>query len=422
MSQRAAAEVRKQAENSTLSAGGIMQRRCNRCARKKTPLRRSVKGSPPEIVQPAIHEELHSQERPLDTSTRALMEPPSGQDFSQIEVSRDSRSAIQPATVGDRQEQVSRSSGQSSPVPELKNGLRGHRQVLSLPPLFNVSDGQRTPALDGMVASLNPGAPLSSSDRQPLQQLSHSSLDRVRLHSDLKSRVTADLLGSQAFAYGNHIVLGSAANSSSSGQKWLLAHEVAHTLQQQPQSSAGMADSDRLSGNPERQADLFADAHSMQLSGRSYSQPTLSPVQKGLARRVIWKHIQDLPGDLLLILDVDDGDFVGGCVRAIVPHVGVKLIMKHPHTQIFNLHVGFLTNPAGEYCIFFYESVTRICEMKCFPSKEALEESWDEVVEWIKQMLRRLIEALAIMALILAAVVLIYLIAEAIAGALLVLA
>lgn len=386
MSQRSVAEVSRQARSSTLSANGITKRSYNRCSRKRSSLRRSSKDSTAETM-PVAHEELHSQDKPLDSSKRAFTEPPSGRDFSQIETSKD--------------------------------GLKGHNKVLSLPPLFNISDGQQTPALDRMVASLKSGVPLSPSDREPLHQLSRASLDHVRLHDDPKSRTTADLLGSQAFAYGNHIVLGSADRGSPADQKWLLAHEVAHTLQQKPQSNAiGMAERVGRHSQPERQADLFADAHSLQLSGASYAQPTLDPVPVGLARRVIWKFTQDLPGDLLLILDVDDGDFVGGCVRAIVPHVGAKLIMKHPHTQLFNIHVGFLTNAAGEFCIFFYESVTRICEMKCFSSKEALREAWDEVVEWIKQMLRKLIEALAIAALILVAVILIYLIAGAIAGAL----
>jgi len=365
MSHRAVAEVKRQARNSTLNASAIRQRSCNRCSSKKPPFVRSLKDT---------------------ESKHDFKEPPSGSDFSQIETSKD--------------------------------GLKGRNQVLALPPLFNISDGKRTPALDRMVAILNPGVPLSSSDKMPLQQLSHTSLDHIRVHDDPGSRMTADLLGSQAFAYGDQIVLGSAARGAA-GQKWLLAHEVAHTLQQKPlPASARIPDHSGLSGQAERQADMFADAHSLQLSGASYAQPTLDPVPIGLARRVIWKHIQNLPGDLLLILDVDDGDFVGGCVRAIVPHVGVKLIMKHPHTQLFNLHVGFMTNAAGEFCIFFYESVTGICEMKCFPSREALREAWDEVVEWIKEMLKKVLEALAIAALIIIAVILVILIAEAIAGAL----
>lgn len=138
----------------------------------------------------------------------------------------------------------------------------------------------------------------------------------------------------------------------------------------------------------------------------------------GLSRKVIAKYLHDLPDDLLLILDVDDGDFVGGCVRAIVPHVGVKLIKKRPHAQLFNLHVGFITNAAGEFCIFFYESVTRICEMKCFPSKQALRDAWNEIVEWVKKMLKKVFKALGILLLIALAVILAYLIATAIVVAL----
>jgi len=145
----------------------------------------------------------------------------------------------------------------------------------------------------------------------------------------------------------------------------------------------------------------------------------LTSVEPSLAQRVIWKQIVSLPNDLLLIIDVDDGDFVGGCVRAIVPHAGVKLIQTRPtHTQLFNLHLGFITNAAGEFCMFFYESVTGICEMKCAPSKAEMQRRMDEFLEWIKEMLKKVFTALAIVVLLVIAAILAYLIAQALVAAL----
>jgi hypothetical protein len=227
-------------------------------------------------------------------------------------------------------------------------------------------------------------------------------------------------MNAEAFTVGHDIVLGSAATASPERRRWLLAHEVAHASQQDPLRAGAGRPGGGLS-DVELEADRFAAAAQRSDTGIGAEPVVLSPASIGLARKVIWKFIQDLPYDLLLILDVDDGDFVGGCVRAIAPHVGVKLIKKVPHTQLFNLHVGFLTNPAGEFCIFFYESVTGLCEMKCFPSKQALRDAWDEVVEWLKDMLKKLLELLAIAALLVALAILAYLIAQAIAAALLVL-
>jgi hypothetical protein len=244
-----------------------------------------------------------------------------------------------------------------------------------------------------------------------MQSLSRTPLDGIRVHDDRNSRLTASLVGSEAFAVGNHVILGDPGNAQTP-RDWLLAHEVAHTIQQHPNAIG------TRSLNPESEANQFADRAVSRSTRQPLAAPQLNPTSIGLAQKVIWKYTQDLPGDLLLIIDVDDGDFVGGCVKAIAPHLGVKLIKKLPHTQLFNLHVGFLTNAAGQFCIFFYESVTGICEIKCFPSKKQLREAWEELKEWLKELLWRVLEALAIAALIVAGAVLVYLIVEAILAAL----
>jgi hypothetical protein len=293
-----------------------------------------------------------------------------------------------------------------------------HREI-PLPVPLDVREGRTTPHLQQIVSGLGPDKPLPSTMQDLLRNSSRSpkgdSLDLIRIHDDYQSHTTAALFNSEAFTVGNHIVLGDPRHAPTP-HTWLVAHEVAHTLQQYSQIIGP------TQGDHEHEANQFADYAVASETKRPLAPPNLTPASIGLARRVIWKHIQELPGDLLLIIDVDDGDFVGGCVRAIVPHAGVKLIQRHPHMQLFNLHVGFVTNAAGEYCIFFYESVTGICEMKCFPSKEALEEAWDELADWLAEMLKKVFEALAILALIIAAVVLAYLIAQAIIAALGVLA
>jgi hypothetical protein len=358
--------------------------------------RRAVNDDSLGTVPPIVYDVLRPPGQPLDEGTRAFFEPRFGHDFSRVHVHVDPQAA----------ESAQGGSPFPSPSPRF-------REEIPLP-LFNIQEGSTSPWLDETVASLDRGRPLPLSLRERLGDMPPLFLDQIRIHDDPHSRATADLLNAQAFAYKKHIVLGNRGADAN----WLTAHELAHVLQQTSPTTAEQTAAGNLH---EQQADRFADTVTKQPATSVPTGLPLTPASPGLARKVIWKYLKDLPGDLLLIIDVDDGDFVGGCVRAIVPHAGVKLIKKTPHMQLFNLHVGFLTNPAGRFCIFFYESVTGLCEMLCFPSKKELREAWEKIKDWLKQMLEKLLKALAIAALAVALVILAYLIAQAIAAALLIL-
>jgi hypothetical protein len=341
------------------------------------------------ISEPGDEKEQQAN-HPLDDAKHASAKPIFGHHFSQIRPSQTrSESTLTTKAFNSRRE-----------IP------------LELWP--DLGKGAGSSKIEDTIGTLPHGRPLSLSLRKRLSHAPQSVLDGVQVHDDTQSRITADLLNSEALAYKKHIILGSMAQDTN----WLTAHELGHVLQQcLPTPSKSPADASFL----EHEADQFADAMSGTTESSKDQALTLSPASPGLARKVIWKSIQNLPGDLLLILDVDDGDFVGGCVRAIVPHVGVKLIKKAPHMQLFNLHVGFLTNPAGEYCIFFYESVTGVCETLCYSSKQKLREDWEKVKEWLRQMMENVLKALAIVALLAMLAYLAYLMAAAIAAALLIL-
>ncbi len=355
---------------------GLLQRR---------PFRQTESSAAPPIV----HDGLRSPGRPLDPAPRGLMEPRFGHDFSVTSVFS-ARSVAR--------------------APELMT------QEIPLPSPIVPQDGQLTPELRQVVSGLDPGQPLSSSAKSVMQGLSKVPLESVRVHDSRESHVTASALGSEAFAVGNHIVLGH-PQTSEKPRDWLLAHEVAHTIQQHSQTLGAE------SRDSEKEADQFADrATTHQALSKVESSPSLSAAPIGLANRVIARTTHDLPGNLLLVLDVDDGDFVGGCVRAVVPHIGAKLIMKGvPRTagnQIFNIHVGVMTNARGESCIFFYESVSGLCETLCFPTKEEQERSWERIKEWLRDLIEKVLRALAIALLVAIAAILAWLIAEAIAAAL----
>jgi hypothetical protein len=350
------------------------------CLLQRAPIHPSPFSPHTSEVPPLIHDVLRSPGLPLDAEPKAAKRTGTGWDFSRVRV-----------------------------------GSTTYPREIPLRTPLDLGEGGMSPHLQQIVSGLGPGEPLSTSSKDVMRGLSRIPLDGIRVHDDRNSRITAGLIGSEAFTVGNHIILGD-PETSRTPRHWLLAHEVAHTIQQHPLTNG------TRSRNPERDADQFANQAMAPSACERSSAPEMNPAPVGLARRVIWKNIQNLPGDLLLILDVDDGDFVGGCVKAIVPHVGVKLIQKSPHIQLFNLHVGFMSNAAGQSCIFFYESVTGICEIKCYPSQKELLEAWEEIKEWLKDLLKKVLEALAIAALVVAIAILVYLIVEAIIAALALLA
>jgi hypothetical protein len=209
-------------------------------------------------------------------------------------------------------------------------------------------------------------------------------LSTVRVHDDLAARVMTGLLGNEGFAVGEHVVLGDATPSPARDK--LLAHELVHVLQQRP------AGARERSPDPEREAD--------ELAARSDQARILSPLAapQRLAAKVIARTKHDLGNGMLLIVDIDDGDFVGGCVKAIVPHVGVKLVLKGvpkgEGNQLFNIHMGIMTNKAGESCFFFYESVSGLCETKCFPTLEELKKALEEIHDWLKEKIEQVLRVL----------------------------
>lgn len=72
---------------------GVLQRKCDKCRKKKSMLQRAAVSPAPETVPPIVHEVLRSAGQPLGASTRAFMEPRFGHDFSRVRVHTDANSA-----------------------------------------------------------------------------------------------------------------------------------------------------------------------------------------------------------------------------------------------------------------------------------------------------------------------------------------
>jgi hypothetical protein len=88
------------------------------------------------------------------------------------------------------------------------------------------------------VRTSGPGRPLAPEVRDRMESGFGRPFDRVRVHADAGSARLADAIDARAFAHGSHVFFGAGeyAPGTGAGDR-LLAHEIAHTLQQPPTAS-----------------------------------------------------------------------------------------------------------------------------------------------------------------------------------------
>jgi hypothetical protein len=132
-----------------------------------------------------------------------------------------------------------------------------HTSRIALPPL---GQADARAALD--AAAGTEGAPLPSRLRARLESTAGADLSSVRVHTGALSARAADAVDAAAYTTGQHIHFGAGQfNPGSYEGQHLIAHEVAHTLQQGDRSWRAHAG---LSGGSqdarEVDADRFADA------------------------------------------------------------------------------------------------------------------------------------------------------------------
>jgi len=80
----------------------------------------------------------------------------------------------------------------------------------------------------------NPGRPLPDSTRQEMEAAFGADFSAVRIHNDSNASQAARSLNANAFTYGNQVFFDQGQyDPESQAGKNLIAHELAHTLQQQ---------------------------------------------------------------------------------------------------------------------------------------------------------------------------------------------
>lgn len=158
--------------------------------------------------------------------------------------------------------------------------------------------------VDAALASA--GQPLQPAAREHLEQRFGRDFAHVRVHADSAAAASARSLGAQAYATGEHLVFGAGRYAPHTrGGLWLLAHELAHTVQQRLGGSAQAQAFDEAGvaahEDPgETAADRAADAV---LSGGAM--PALAPAAGGLQCRKVTK--VDTVDDAEKLVHLDTG-------------------------------------------------------------------------------------------------------------------
>jgi Domain of unknown function (DUF4157) len=177
---------------------------CEECRKKREAgvLRRlasngqtSTLDSQPLVAPPIVHEVLRSPGRPLDAETRAFMEPRFGYDLSKVRP---------------------HASGFTDARGDLKIGAVDD-------PAEHAAE-----AVASRIAGMSP----DSGGHQ-----SHHDFSRVRVHTGAKAAESAQAIGARAYAVGHDVVFndGQYDPRSNRGHQ-LLAHELAHVVQQETAS------------------------------------------------------------------------------------------------------------------------------------------------------------------------------------------
>ena len=108
-----------------------------------------------------------------------------------------------------------------------------------------------------------PGRPLDTEARDFFEPRFGHDFSGVRVHTDAKAAESARAVNALAYAVGHNVVFDAGRYSpSTKGGAWLLAHELAHTIQQQAGRDKPLAPfaMDAENSSSERAADSAADA------------------------------------------------------------------------------------------------------------------------------------------------------------------
>ena len=121
-----------------------------------------------------------------------------------------------------------------------------------------------------------PGRPLDAGQRGFFEPRFGVDLSQVRVHDDAGAAASARTVGAEAYTVGHHVVFGAGANPASPVDRALLAHELAHVVQQQNATSTGGPIEATTAGSAvEADADRMASQALAGRTGRAMASPIL---------------------------------------------------------------------------------------------------------------------------------------------------
>jgi uncharacterized protein DUF4157 len=158
---------------------------------------------------------------------------------------------------------------------------------------------QHTPPYDG-------GEPLHAGVRRSLEAAYHTDLGHVRLHRDASAADAAHELGAKAFTLGNDIWFGRGQYRPELPQsQYLLAHEVAHTLQQR--GSGRAIQRSAPVGSPHDPAEVLAD-RAAEAAMKGVSVPPVGTSEAVVRRYSITRAEPVIEGgETVVYVDLDTG-------------------------------------------------------------------------------------------------------------------
>lgn len=294
MSQERAVQTNQQTTTTSSLASSVLQRKCacgqhthagGECAgcRKKSHhlQRRAVNEAGPAAAPPIVNEVLRSPGQPLDSDTRAFMEPRFDHDFSRVQAHTGSPEMIQRQPIGGEEERVEEPDEEArreleeeegagpifTTVTQLKRLVIGsssdayereadrvadgvmqrdtqdplaelYRSEIDAPlataplPIQRVSNNPQPRTVD-LDLDQSGGQPLERRVQRDMESRFGYSFENARIHNYTKSHRIARSLNARAFTVGNNIYFGRGEYNPTSGDgKHLLAHELTHVVQQ----------------------------------------------------------------------------------------------------------------------------------------------------------------------------------------------
>jgi hypothetical protein len=139
----------------------------------------------------------------------------------------------------------------------------GNQATSRLLPVSKNNPADKAVALPPIVRDVlhSPGQPLERDTQAFLESRFGMNLDRVRLHTDVASGRSARAIDAAAYSVGNDIVMDIGSVSTTSGESpLLLAHELAHVVQQQKRQNLLSTTQGGESPLAELEADRAAEA------------------------------------------------------------------------------------------------------------------------------------------------------------------